>query len=342
MVIPINPRPNLKAAANGRDPILQAQDITVDFKLPSRTLRAVDHVSLDVQRGEILGVVGESGSGKSTLASAMLNIVSAPGVISSGQILFKGQNVLSFSEEELREFRWRDVAMVFQAAQNSLNPVLKIKAQVLDTAEAHGNQSSDVVLKKARELLRYVRLEPDQVLDSYPHQLSGGMKQRTIMALSLLLDPEILILDEPTTALDVITQAYVMNIFKRAHVDLEITMVFLTHDVSIMAKIADRIAVMYAGQVVELGTVDDIFYRPIHAYTKGLINAAPSLTDDVSKRRAIPGSPPDLTNLPSGCRFAPRCRFVEEGACTGELKGELVEVERGHYTTCVEWKKVRG
>lgn len=342
MVIPINPRPNLKAAANGRDPILQAQDITVDFKLPSRTLRAVDHVSLDVQRGEILGVVGESGSGKSTLASAMLNIVSAPGVISSGQILFKGQNVLSFSEEELREFRWRDVAMVFQAAQNSLNPVLKIKAQVLDTAEAHGNQSSDVVLKKARELLRYVRLEPDQVLDSYPHQLSGGMKQRTIMALSLLLDPEILILDEPTTALDVITQAYVMNIFKRAHVDLEITMVFLTHDVSIMAKIADRIAVMYAGQVVELGTVDDIFYRPIHAYTKGLINAAPSLTDDVSKRRAIPGSPPDLTNLPSGCRFGPRCRFVEEGACTGELKGELVEVERGHYTTCVEWKKVRG
>ena len=342
MASPINLRPNPKPAANGRDPILQAQDITVDFKLPSRTLRAVDHVSLDVQRGEILGVVGESGSGKSTLASAMLNIVSAPGVISSGQILFKGQNVLSFSEEELREFRWRDVAMVFQAAQNSLNPVLKIKAQVLDTAEAHGNQSQDVVLKKARELLRYVRLEPDQVLDSYPHQLSGGMKQRTIMALSLLLDPEILILDEPTTALDVITQAYVMNIFKRAHIDLEITMVFLTHDVSIMAKIADRIAVMYAGQVVELGTVDDIFYRPIHAYTKGLINAAPSLTDDVSKRRAIPGSPPDLTNLPEGCRFAPRCRFVEEGACTGELKGELVEVEHGHYTTCFEWKKVRG
>lgn len=342
MASPINLRPNPKPAANGRDPILQAQDITVDFKLPSRTLRAVDHVSLDVTRGEILGVVGESGSGKSTLASAMLNIVAAPGVISSGQILFKGQNVLSFSEEELREFRWRDVAMVFQAAQNSLNPVLKIKAQVLDTAEAHGNQSQDVVLKKARELLRYVRLEPDQVLDSYPHQLSGGMKQRTIMALSLLLDPEILILDEPTTALDVITQAYVMNIFKRAHVDLEITMVFLTHDVSIMAKIADRIAVMYAGQIVELGTVDDIFYRPIHAYTKGLINAAPSLTDDVSKRRAIPGSPPDLTNLPPGCRFAPRCRFVEEGACTGELKGELIEVERGHYTTCFEWKKVRG
>jgi peptide/nickel transport system ATP-binding protein len=212
---------------------------------------------------------------------------------------------------------------------------------VLDTAAAHGNQSQDKVLKKARELLKYVRLEADQVLEAYPHQLSGGMKQRTIMALSLLLDPELLILDEPTTALDVITQAYVMNIFKRAHVDLGITMVFLTHDVSIMAKIADRIAVMYAGQVVELGTVDDIFYNPFHAYTRGLINAAPSLTDDVSKRRAIPGSPPDLTDLPPGCRFAPRCKMVEEGACKGEYRGELVEVERGHYTNCVEWKKVR-
>lgn len=328
-------------ATNGSDAIFRVQDITVDFKLPSRTLRAVDHVSLDVYRGEILGVVGESGSGKSTLASAMLNVVSAPGVISSGQIMFKDQNVLSFNEEDLREFRWRDVAMVFQAAQNSLNPVLKIRDQVLETAAAHGNQSQEIVLKKARELLRYVRLEPNQVLDSYPHQLSGGMKQRTIMALSLLLDPEVLILDEPTTALDVITQAYVMNIFKQAHTDLGITMIFLTHDVSIMAKIADRIAVMYAGQVVELGTVDDIFYNPYHAYTKGLINAAPSLTDDVSKRRAIPGSPPDLTNLPEGCRFAPRCRLVDEGGCKGDFKGELVEVERGHYTTCYEWKKVR-
>jgi peptide/nickel transport system ATP-binding protein len=334
-------RPAVRPERDNEEAIMQVQNVTVDFKLPSRTLRAVDHVSLSVYRGEILGVVGESGSGKSTLATAMLNVVASPGVISTGKVLFKDQNVLDFTEEDLRDFRWREVAMVFQAAQNSLNPVLKIREQVLDTAAAHGNQSQEQVLKKARELLRYVRLEPDQVLDAYPHQLSGGMKQRTIMALSLLLDPEVLILDEPTTALDVITQAYVMNILKRAHFDLGITMIFMTHDVSIMAKIADRIAVMYAGQLVELGTVDDIFYRPYHAYTKGLINAAPSLTDDVSKRRAIPGSPPDLTNLPPGCRFAPRCRLVEEEACTGEYMGELVEVERGHYTMCREWKKVR-
>jgi peptide/nickel transport system ATP-binding protein len=325
---------------NTRDPIMRVRNITVDFRLPSRTLRAVDDVSLDVHRGEILGVVGESGSGKSTLASAMLNVVSVPGRITNGQVLFKGQDVLAFSEEDLRDFRWREVAMVFQAAQNSLNPVLKIREQFLDTAAAHGSQTKDQVLSKARDLLRYVRLEPDQVLDSYPYQLSGGMKQRTIMALSLLLDPELLILDEPTTALDVITQAYVMNIMRKAHDDLGITMVFLTHDVCIMAKIADRIAVMYAGQVVELGTVDDIFYRPFHAYTRGLINAAPSLTDDVTLRRAIPGSPPDLTDLPAGCRFAPRCRIVAEGGCPGDKKGKLVEVERGHYTACDLWKKV--
>jgi peptide/nickel transport system ATP-binding protein len=309
--------------------------------LSSRTLRAVDDVSLDVHRGEILGVVGESGSGKSTLASAMLNVVSAPGTISHGQVLYKGVDTLTMSDAELREYRWRDVAMVFQAAQNSLNPVARIRETFLDTATAHDNNlSQKQVLDKARDLLRYVRLEPDQVLEAYPHQLSGGMKQRTIMALSLLLDPDILILDEPTTALDVITQAYVMNIMRKAHQDLGITMIFLTHDVSIMARIADRIAVMYAGQVVELGTVDEIFYRPFHNYTRGLINAAPSLTDDVSLRRAIPGSPPDLTNLSEGCRFAPRCSIFEQGGCPGDKKGELIEVERDHFTACYRWTKV--
>ena len=326
---------------NATELIMELRNVTVDFMLSSRTLRAVDDVSLDVHRGEILGVVGESGSGKSTLASAMLNVVSAPGTISHGQVLYKGVDTLTMSDAELREYRWRDVAMVFQAAQNSLNPVARIRETFLDTATAHDNNlSQKQVLDKARDLLRYVRLEPDQVLEAYPHQLSGGMKQRTIMALSLLLDPEILILDEPTTALDVITQAYVMNIMRKAHQDLGITMIFLTHDVSIMARIADRIAVMYAGQVVELGTVDDIFYRPFHAYTRGLINAAPSLTDDVTLRRAIRGSPPDLTNLSDGCRFAPRCGIFEQGSCPGDKKGELIEVERGHFTACYQWKQV--
>jgi len=321
--------------------ILQFKNVTVEFKLHRGVLRAVDRASLDVKRGEILGVVGESGSGKSTLASTVLNIVSSPGEISSGEILYNGKDILKLNDEELRRYRWNDVAMVFQAAQNSMNPVIKIKEQFLETAAAHNIHMSDNdVLYKARRLLEYVRLEADQVLNSYPHQLSGGMKQRTIIAMSLLLDPKLLILDEPTTALDVITQAYIMDILKGIHADLGITMMFLTHDVSIMGKIADRMAVMYAGQVVELGTVDDVFYNSLHPYTKGLIHAAPSLTDDVSKRRPIPGSPPDLINLPPGCRFAKRCGFYNAGFCSGEEQGELIEAKPGHFTTCLEWERM--
>jgi len=324
--------------ARERDDLIQIENVSVEFRLPQAVLRAVDDVSLAVRRGEILGVVGESGSGKSTLSATILNAVPPPGRITAGRVLFEGWDVLSFGEEELRQYRWRDVATVFQAAQNSLNPVLKVKEQFLDTAAAHDEFPENKVLAKARDLLRFVRLEPDQVLDSYPHQLSGGMKQRTIIALSLLLDPKVLVLDEPTTALDVITQAYVMNILRQIHEELQITMLFLTHDVCIMAKVADRIAVMYAGQVVELGSVYDIFYQPLHPYTRGLINAAPSLTDDVTKRKAIPGSPPDLTCLPPGCRFAPRCGLCREGTCDGQERGVLVEVGDGHYTTCCQWR----
>ncbi len=320
------------------DYVLQIENVSVEFQLPRHVLRAVDNVSLGVRRGEILGIVGESGSGKSTLSSTMLNFVSAPGHITSGRVLYDGRDILQMPEEDLRQYRWRDVATVFQAAQNSLNPVLRIREQFLDTAAAHDEYPEDRVLAKSRDLLRFVRLEPDQVLDAYPHQLSGGMKQRTIIALSLLLDPKVLVLDEPTTALDVITQAYVMNILRRVHDELQITMVFLTHDVCIMAKIADRIAVMYAGQVVELGSVYDIFYRPLHPYTRGLIHAAPSLTDDVSQRRAIPGSPPDLTNLPEGCRFGPRCVRCQSGVCEGSEQGVLVEVEPGHFSICCQWQ----
>lgn len=321
--------------------ILQFRNVTVEFKLRRGVLKAVDKASLDVYQGEILGIVGESGSGKSTLASTVLNIVSSPGEISGGQIFYNGKDILKLSQEELRQYRWRDIAMVFQAAQNSMNPVIRMKEQFLETAAAHnGNISESDIMAKARRLMEYVRLEPDQVLGSYPHQLSGGMKQRTIIAMSLLLDPKVLILDEPTTALDVITQAYIMDILKSIHAELGITMVFLTHDVSIMGKIADRMAVMYAGQVVELGTVYDVFYNPLHPYTSGLIHAAPSLTDDITKRRPIPGSPPDLINPPSGCRFAPRCGFCNTGFCSGDEQGQLVEVKPGHFTTCLEWERV--
>jgi peptide/nickel transport system ATP-binding protein len=315
--------------------ILELRNISVEFRMRRGVLRAVDDASLRVRKGEILGIVGESGSGKSTLASTILNIVSPPGVISSGQVLFKGEDVLSMSPRELRDYRWKNVAMVFQAAQNSMNPILKIKDLMLETAAAHAKVSESEVLKKAEQLLDYVRLDPRRVLESYPHQLSGGMKQRTIIALSLLLSPDMIILDEPTTALDVITQAYIMDILQKIHAELGITMIFLSHDVSVVGKVADRIAVMYAGNVVEVGQVDDIFYAPSHPYTEGLILAAPSLVDDIATRRAIAGSPPDMMNPPTGCRFSPRCGHFKSGICPGTEQGKLQKVKSGHYATCL-------
>ena len=200
-----------------KDIILEYRDICVDFPLKRGTLRACDHVTLPVMRGEILGVVGESGSGKSTLASTALNLVSAPGSITNGQVLYEGQNILEYAPAQTRQFNWHNVAMIFQAAQNSLNPILRIRDVFLETARAHDKAADEkAVLDKAAKLLEHVRLNPDQVLSAYPHQLSGGMKQRTIIALSLILDPKVLVLDEPTTALDVITQAYIMNILSKS------------------------------------------------------------------------------------------------------------------------------
>ena len=325
-----------------QQPILSFKDVCVDFPLSRGILHAVDHVTLDVYRGEILGVVGESGSGKSTLASTALNIVSVPGRISQGEILFEGDDIRKYTPNQARQFNWRNVSMIFQAAQNSMNPILRVRDIFIETVKAHDSSMSEAaIIEKASKLLTHVRLTPDQVLMAYPHQLSGGMKQRTIIALSLILDPKVLVLDEPTTALDVITQAYIMNILQQIHKELDITMIFNTHDVAIIGKVADRIAVMYGGQLVELGTYQDIFAASYHPYTRGLIIAAPSLVDDVKLRRAIPGSPPDLINLKPGCRFAPRCGVALNGHCPkSDQDTEFVEATPGHFTRCHMWREL--
>ncbi|MEG1148950.1 MAG: ABC transporter ATP-binding protein [Niameybacter sp.] len=319
--------------------ILKIEDITVDFMLAKGVLRASNKVSLNVREGEIIGLVGESGSGKTTLTSTLLNIVSRPGEISDGKIWYNGKNVLELNTNDLNAYRWQEVAMIFQAAQNSMNPIMTIKEHFLETVAAHKKDyKEEEVVAKASKLLEQVRLNPERVLGSYPHQLSGGMKQRTIIALSLILDPKVLILDEPTTALDVITQAYIFEILKEIHDELNVTMIMSTHDVAVIGSMADRIAVMYAGEIVELGTVYDIFDNPKHPYTKGLITATPSLTDDITKRKAIRGNPPNLIKRPEGCQFAPRCEFK-----IAECEKEAIQLRKAgddHVVRCCRFERL--
>lgn len=318
--------------ANRADSIIEIRDLHVEFPLRIGTICAVNGVDLAIQRNAITALVGESGSGKSTIASAMLNLVANPGVISGGEILFEGRDVLKLKNEELRHFRWRDVSLVFQAAQNCLNPILSIGDQIIETFRAHGDGRSDKdLLCEAAEYLRYLRLEPDRVLRCYPHELSGGMKQRVMIAFALLLKPKVLILDEPTTALDVITQDYIFDILVNIHKEFGLTMLLLTHDIAIVSRVADYVGVMYAGRLVEMADVITIFKRSVHPYTRQLVAAAPSLIDNLDDRRSITGSPPDLLNLPAGCAFGPRCEC--HAACCAEPP-PMVDVGNGHLVRC--------
>lgn len=313
-----------------------------------RRVRACDNVSLEIRRGEIIGIIGESGSGKTTLTSGILNLIRAPGRIASGEVIYhardgKTVDLLKLTEAEFAKHRWTNLTSVFQAAQNVMNPSLKIKEHFIETAHAHDpNLKEEEILAKARKLLSQVRLDGERVLECYPHQLSGGMKQRTIIALSLILDPDILFLDEPTTALDVITQWYILEILKQIQKEYGLTMVFSTHDVSIIGSVVDRLAVMYAGEIVEFGPVLDLFKRSTHPYTAGLMQAIPSLRDDISQRKAIPGHPPDPSNLPDACRFAARCWAHAAGLCEGdrEKTTRLYESRDGQVTRCYSWEKV--
>lgn len=345
---------------NDARPLLSLQDLAVDYTIREGKVRAVDGVSLDVYPGELMAVVGESGCGKSTLAYSIIRQVPYPGEVTGGRIVFSGRDVLEFDRETLRQFRWKDVAFVFQAAQNTLNPVMRVADQMIDTVLAHqvraGSQDlhtsrglnrlgpkvlqsecgKERALQKARSLLQMVRLEPERVLRAYPFELSGGMRQRVAIALSLLLDPKLLVLDEPTTALDVVTQVYVLDILTDIQRRWGLTMLLLTHDIAIVARVADRVAVMYAGQVVEEGAVDDIYYRPRHPYTYGLIHAAPSLVGDLSDKRPIPGSPPSFLDMPTGCRFHPRC-FLASPLCA-EQKPEMETFGRWRVA-CHHWRE---
>lgn len=313
--------------------LFEIRDLTIDFPLRAGTIRAVNHVNLDIPKGQVTALVGESGSGKSTLATGIIRLVSAPGKIVSGQVLYKGNDVLKMDNEELSKYRWREVSMVFQAAQNALNPVMTVRDQFLETAQIHtNNYNENAAIKKITELLDYVRLESNRVLSAYPHELSGGMKQRVMIAFAMLLNPQMIILDEPTTALDVITQDYIFNILKQIHEEMGITMLLQTHDIAIVAKVAERMGVMYAGHLVEIGEVRDMFRNAVHPYTRQLLRAAPSLLDELKERNPIVGTPPDAYNPPKGCPFHPRC--INSKPTCRQQEPQMVDVAPGHKVMC--------
>ena len=294
-----------KTAQNG---LLDIQGLTVSYSTPRGKLKAVVDVDLSVKKGEILGIVGESGSGKSTLALAVLRSLPPTGNVEAGTIRLEDLDVLSLRGEALRRYRWEKAAMVFQSAMNALDPVKTIESQIVETMQHHKRIGTQQAKDRVRSLLSMVNIDPSRA-KSFPHELSGGMRQRAIIAMALCLDSALLLADEPTTALDVVVQAAVLRTIKDLQRRLGLTVIIISHDVSIMSSITDRIAIMYAGKLVEVGPTKEVIASPQHPYTEALLNAVPEI--GIAKTmKSIPSSPPSLYSPPTGCRFHPRCPYA--------------------------------
>jgi oligopeptide/dipeptide ABC transporter ATP-binding protein len=300
------------AARMDEGTVLKVEDLTVAYAADGGPVVAVDHVDLELARGEFLAIVGESGCGKSTLLYSIARLLGSPlpGEILGGSILFQGKNLVLLEEKQLRAVRWRDLSVVMQSAMNALNPVLTVREQMRDACQAHSNMSNNEIEARSREVLRLVSIDPVH-LRSYPHQLSGGMRQRAMIAMALLFTPDLVIMDEPTSALDVVAQRSLMVQIKELQERLGFAVIFVTHDMSLVSHFSDRLLVMYAGQVAELSNTQDLFRRPLHPYSQGLLAAFPSVHGPKVRLLGIPGSPPDLAKPPAGCRFAPRCPQAE-------------------------------
>jgi peptide/nickel transport system permease protein len=300
--------------------VLKVENLSVAYATDSRPVVAVDRVDFQLARGEFLAIVGESGCGKSTLLYAIARLLGAPlpGEIVGGRVLFQGRDLVLLEERELRRVRWRDLSVVMQSAMNALNPVLTVADQMRDACEAHSNMSKKEIEERSREVLRLVSIDPVH-LHSYPHQLSGGMRQRAMIAMALLFTPDLVIMDEPTSALDVVAQRSLMVQIKELQEQLGFAVIFVTHDMSLVSHFSDRLLVMYAGQVAELSETRELFDRPLHPYSQGLLGAFPSLRGPKVRLLGIPGSPPNLASPPDGCRFAPRCPLAEARCTAAEV-----------------------
>ncbi len=311
--------------------MLEVRNLKTYFKTKAGYAQAVDDVSFTVNPGENFGLVGESGCGKTTAAKSIIKLLPPNGEIRGGQILYDGRDLAKLSEEEMRKVRWAEVSMISQSAMNSLDPVYKVGDQIVEAIQAHEAVSKAEALERTKELFKLVGIDPNRMKD-YPHQFSGGMKQRSIIAMSLALNPGLIIADEPTTALDVIVQDQILRRIKSLLLSHGASMILITHDISVVAEMCDRVAVMYAGKVMEIGNVREIFKLPFHPYTLGLQNAFPNVHGPRQDLISIPGSPPKLVNPPKGCRFAARCPFAVE-VCSQE-EPAMEDVEPGHQACC--------
>ena len=316
------------------DPLLSVQNLSTSFFTSEGVVRAVNDVSYDLMPGQTLGLVGESGSGKSVSALSLLRLIpNPPGKIVNGEVWFDGEELMAVDDGRMREIRGNDIAMVFQEPMTSLNPVLTIGRQLTEAIELHMGLNRSQANERAIELLNMVGIPAaEQRLFDFPHQFSGGMRQRVMIAMALSCDPKLLLADEPTTALDVTIQAQVLEVMARLSRELGTAVIVITHNLGVVARYADRVNVMYGGRIVESGDAGEIYARPKHAYTLGLLESVPRLDARTGRLIPIEGTPPDLTNLPDGCSFAPRCRFATD-QCVEE-RPELQEFAPGHLVAC--------
>jgi oligopeptide transport system ATP-binding protein len=322
-------------------PLLQVKDLKTYFFTDEGVVRAVDGVTYDVEAGETLGLVGESGCGKSVSALSLLRLISSPpGKIVGGEVLFEGEDLLKVDEDEIRSVRGNRIAMVFQEPMTSLNPVLTIGRQMTESLELHLKMDTNAARARAVQLLELVGIpEARTRVDDYPHQFSGGMRQRVMIAMALSCNPKLLLADEPTTALDVTIQAQVLEVMARLSRELGTAVIIITHNLGVVARYADRVNVMYAGRIIEMATAKELYANPRHPYTLGLLKSVPRLDHErKAKLDPIEGSPPDLVNVPPGCPFYPRCTFRVEKCL--ELMPPLEKVSDAHYAACWEWKRV--
>ena len=310
--------------------LLEVKDLKVSFNTYNGEVQAVRGVSFDLEKGETLAIVGESGSGKSVTSMALMQLLAGQGYIKDGQILLEGEDLVKKSVKEMQKIRGKDISMVFQDPMSSLNPTMKIGNQIMEGLIKHQNMSREDAKKRALELLSQVGIpQPEVRINQYPHQFSGGMRQRVVIAIALACNPKILIADEPTTALDVTIQAQILELMKDIQKETDSAIIFITHDLGVVANVADKVAVMYAGKIIEIGTVDDIFYNPKHPYTWGLLGSMPTLDSTDEELYAIPGTPPNMLKPPKGDAFAPRNQFALE--IDTQMEPPMFKVSDTHY-----------